>query len=85
MSFDPQHFIEEWKRRTEQPPPLSKGRWTLELRKRQSEAIHRWRPWESFTVPRTVEGKEKVAQNARRHGLCDRLVWGVQREQTIRF
>ena len=37
--------------------------WTLEHRKRQSEAIRRWKPWESSTGPKTRAGKAKVAQN----------------------
>jgi hypothetical protein len=31
---------------------------------RQSEAIHRWRPWLRSTGPRSPEGKAKAAQNA---------------------
>ncbi len=34
----------------------------------QSEAIRRWKPWESSTGPRTPEGKAKVAQNSYKGG-----------------
>ena len=40
------------------------ARWILERRKRQSEAIKRWKPWEQATGPRSLEGKERVSKNA---------------------
>jgi len=44
-------------------------RWTEEARQRQSEAIKRWRPWESSTGPRSAEGKAVASQNAFKHGM----------------
>ena len=38
--------------------------WTRERRARQAELIHRWKPWEQATGPRTAEGKSRVAQNS---------------------
>jgi hypothetical protein len=38
--------------------------WTAKRRKRQSELIQRWRPWERSTGPLTSEGKAVVARNA---------------------
>ena len=37
---------------------------TPEHRRPQSEAIHRWRPWEQSTGPRSPEGKRRSSQNA---------------------
>ena len=42
--------------------------WTQEHRKKQSEAIRRWKPWVQSTGPRTQEGKAKVAQNSCKGG-----------------
>ena len=38
--------------------------WTPERREKQRQAIHRWRPWEQSTGPRTARGKEQAALNA---------------------
>ena len=38
--------------------------WTLEQRRRQAEAIERWKPWEQSTGPLSAAGKAKVARNA---------------------
>lgn len=48
--------------------PKPNGRWTLESRRKQAEMIHRWRPWEHSTGPRTFEGKRIVSLNAMVHG-----------------
>jgi hypothetical protein len=42
--------------------------WTPELRRKQSTAIKRWRPWERSTGPRTPEGKATVSRNAFKGG-----------------
>ena len=42
--------------------------WTPERRKKQSEAIHRWRMWENSTGPRTSEGKARSAMRSLKHG-----------------
>jgi len=42
--------------------------WTDEERRRQSELIRQWRPWEQSTGPTTAEGKERAAQNAYKGG-----------------
>ena len=38
--------------------------WTPERRKRQSEAIRRWKPWSKSTGPKSPEGKAAVSGNA---------------------
>ncbi|QPK63532.1 hypothetical protein IVG45_00670 [Methylomonas sp. LL1] len=38
--------------------------WTPERRKKQSEAILRWRPWDKSTGPKTAEGKTRSSMNA---------------------
>ena len=38
-------------------------------RKRQSELIRRWRPWERATGPRTGEGRARVSRNAYKGGV----------------
>ena len=38
--------------------------WTPERRKKQSEAIRRWKPWSKSTGPKSLEGKAAVARNA---------------------
>ena len=38
--------------------------WTLERRRKQAEAIRRWRPWEQSTGPKTPDGKARVSRNA---------------------
>ena len=45
--------------------------WTPERRKRQSEAIRKWKPWSKSTGPKSPEGKAKAATNAWTRG--DRL------------
>jgi len=40
-----------------------------ERRRSQSEAIHRWKPWEKTTGPKTEEGKKASSQNALKHGM----------------
>jgi hypothetical protein len=42
--------------------------WSSERRARQSAAIHKWRPWERSTGPKTSEGKARVARNAYKGG-----------------
>lgn len=39
--------------------------WTEERRKKQAEAIRRWKPWEKSTGPRTEAGKSRCKMNAR--------------------
>ena len=51
--------------------------WTPERRARQAELIHRWKPWEKATGPRTAEGKAKVARNAFKGG--ERALLGALR------
>lgn len=46
--------------------------WTEEQKKRQSEAIRRWKPWSDSTGPRTKRGKNRCKMNATRHGYRSR-------------
>lgn len=43
--------------------------WTPERRLRQSQMIHKWKPWQSAGV-RTAEGKNISKMNAYKHGAC---------------
>ena len=47
--------------------------WTPERRARQSQAIHRWQPWQQATGAKTPEGKAKSAKNAYKGGLTTQL------------
>ena len=38
--------------------------WTPERRKKQSEAIRRWKLWKQSTGPKSLEGKAVVSGNA---------------------
>lgn len=40
--------------------------WALEERKRQSEIIGNWKPWQHSTGPRSETGKRIVSRNVRR-------------------
>lgn len=42
--------------------------WTEERRRRQSDLIHTWKPWQNATGPRTPEGKMKVSRNSYKGG-----------------
>jgi len=42
--------------------------WTLEERQKQSELIHRWRPWNQSTGAKTPAGRERSKMNALKHG-----------------
>jgi len=46
--------------------------WNPERRERARAAIHRWKPWQSSTGPRTAEGKDRVAQNANKGAAAQR-------------
>jgi hypothetical protein len=50
-----------------------KSQWTLERRAQQAAAIHRWKPWEQSTGPRTAEGKTIVSRNAFKGGKREAL------------
>lgn len=42
--------------------------WSLEERKRQSQLIQQWRPWQQSTGAKSVQGKEVSKLNAYKHG-----------------
>lgn len=44
-------------------------RWTIESRARQASLAKINRPWRHATGPKTVAGKNRSRQNARKHGL----------------
>lgn len=43
--------------------------WNDERKLKARDAIHRWRPWEKATGPKTQEGKCAVSMNALKHGM----------------
>jgi hypothetical protein len=45
--------------------------WSAERRAKHAASIRRWAPWTKSTGPRTVQGKTRSAQNARKHGMRD--------------
>jgi hypothetical protein len=45
-----------------------KSPWTPDRRAQQAAAIHRWKPWEKSTGPRTFEGKAIISRNAFKGG-----------------
>ncbi len=53
--------------------------WTPEERRRQAEAIRRWKPWEKSTGPKTEKGKESAKMNAFKHGGYSRSRLACQR------
>ena len=56
---------------------------TPEHRRRQSEAIHRWKPWQSSTGPKTPEGKRRSSMRGYKGGQRQilRALVGALREQ----
>ena len=47
---------------------MSARKWTQEQRLRQSEAIKRWKPWESSTGAKTHQGMAVSSKNATKTG-----------------
>jgi hypothetical protein len=43
--------------------------WTPERRRKQSEAIRQWQPWNNSTGPQTQTGKAIASRNAYKGGL----------------
>lgn len=48
---------------------MAARQWTQAQRERQAKLIHRWKPWEKSTGPRTLEGKRISSRNADRYAL----------------
>ena len=46
--------------------------WSMEQRKKQAEIINKSKPWNKSTGPKSDEGKNKVSQNAYKHGMRSR-------------
>ena len=42
--------------------------WNSRRRARQAKLIHRWKPWERSTGPKTPAGKARVSRNANKGG-----------------
>jgi hypothetical protein len=57
---------------------MGTNNWNAEQRQRQVQAIHRWRPWESSTGPRTIEGKSAVSKNATKHNTRTQAAQDMQ-------
>ncbi len=47
--------------------------WTPAEKQRQAELIRKWRPWQSSTGAKTIEGKAKSSRNAYKGGLRQQL------------
>lgn len=47
------------------------GGWSAERRKKQAQAIRKWKPWEKSTGPKSDAGKTRSSMNAYKHGGCD--------------
>jgi len=47
--------------------------WTPERRARAAEQIHRWRPWEKSTGPKTPEGKRRSAMRGYKGAVRPKL------------
>ena len=58
---------------TRPSPPHQQTKEAMEMkekrRERQAEIVRITQPWRHSTGPRSQEGKSRVAQNARKHGL----------------
>lgn len=48
---------------------MKQNGWTPERRKKQSEMIKAWKPWEKSTGPKTEAGKAVSSKNAEKHGM----------------
>ena len=46
---------------------------TAEHRRLRAELIHKWKPWEKSTGPKSPAGKAKAAQNANRGATREML------------
>jgi len=47
--------------------------WTPERKLKQQEAIHRWKPWNKSTGPRTANGRANSSQNAVKTGQSSEI------------
>ncbi|PZP55417.1 MAG: hypothetical protein DI586_06900, partial [Micavibrio aeruginosavorus] len=52
--------------------PVCLRKWSSSQRQRQREKIHKQKIWLKATGPKTVEGKKRSSQNARKHGMRSR-------------
>ena len=61
--------------------------WTSKRRERQAELIHRWKPWQQSTGPKTSEGKARAARNADKGGtrLMLRVLARVLRKNLVHY
>ena len=59
------------------------AQWTPERRAQQSEAIERWKPWESSTGPVSLAGRIRSSRNAYKGAQRQQMQWlrAVLREQ----
>ena len=53
---------------------MAARKWSKKQRKQQAKAIHRWKPWDHSTGPRTPEGKARAARNALKHGVRSKAI-----------
>lgn len=56
-----------------QSPPKRANGWTEERRRKQSEAIRRWTPWNKSTGPKSDEGKAKASMSAFKGNKRERM------------
>lgn len=54
--------------------------WTQKERERQAALIQKWKPWQSSTGPKTINGKCKSSKNALIHGC-----YSFEAKKSLRF
>lgn len=54
--------------------------WTDERRRKQAQAIRRWKPWEKSTGPKSPEGKQAASMNSTTHGATTKAAKAMIRE-----
>jgi hypothetical protein len=56
------------------PAGATSADWTAKRRKKQSEAIREWKPWEKSTGPKSKSGKRRSAMRSLKTGTASAAV-----------